>query len=111
MPAAWLSQFTGGCQLIQNDFSELMSIRENGLNNHSSTLELMSELSELNIEAVEELLPGYLDFSGIWNDDEALLEMGCFILGGEIRGLSESTQKSMLHHIRANTLQQMPIEW
>ncbi|MCW7556112.1 class I SAM-dependent methyltransferase [Endozoicomonas gorgoniicola] len=98
-------QPAAGFYLIQNDFSELMSIREDGLNTHSSTLELMPELSELNIEAVEELLPGYLDFSGIWNDDEALLEMGCFILGGELRGLPESIQKSMLHHIRANTLQ------
>ncbi|MET4696061.1 class I SAM-dependent methyltransferase [Endozoicomonas lisbonensis] len=94
-----------GFYLLQNDFIELMAPRENGLNTHVSTLELMSDLRELNINAVEELLPGYLDFSELWGEDQALLDMGCFIFGGELRGLSDSVQKRVLQHIRANTLQ------
>ena len=94
-----------GFYLLQNDFIELMTTRENGLNTHVSTLELMPDLHELNIHAVEELLPGYLDFSELWKDDQALLDMGCFILGGELSGLSDSVQKSVLQHIRASTLQ------
>ena len=94
-----------GFYKLQLDFMDLMVTRENGLNNHASTQELMSELDALNIDAVEELLPGYLDFSGIWNDEKALLDMGSFIIGGELRELPDSTQKKILHHMRANTLQ------
>ncbi|AMO58207.1 hypothetical protein GZ77_20995 [Endozoicomonas montiporae] len=94
-----------GFYKLQLDFMDLMVCRDNGLNNHASSQELMAELKALNIDATEELLPGYLDFSDIWDDDRALLDMGCFILGGELREVPEWIQKKMVHHIQANTLQ------
>ena len=74
-------------------------------NQHYSSYELMHDLEAVGLQASETLLPGYLDFTGIWNDENKLLDMGCFLLGIELRQQSDKLKQKALHHIRSSTLQ------
>ena len=94
-----------GFYMVQNQFREWLGKRENGLEIHVCTVELMSELKALAIKATETLLPSYMDLSEYWEDEVAMRDLGSFILGGELGSLPEAVQQSMVEHIRANTLQ------
>ena len=94
-----------GFYLLQFCFEAELNQCKTRRNQHYSSYELMHDLKAVGLKASETILPGYLDFTEIWADDNKLLDMGCFLLGIELIQASDLLKKKVIHHIRSNTLQ------
>ena len=94
-----------GLYMVQNVFAEKNWTIEGQLDQHFSSLELIQALREMGVSYTEQVLPGWLDLTSIWNDIEALLDLGSFFLGFEIKQLPESCWQQVVQLIKANALQ------
>ena len=98
-------QLPSALHLLHYPFKALLPTSTSPLNQHYCTSDLMNDLKELGLHAEENLLPGYIDLTEIWDSEKDLLELGCFILSTELSQQPKAVQQKLLYYIRANTLQ------